>query len=570
MKTTASAPGKKPPSARKKPGPAGKRSEAGAGEVVSGFVVDDSFRVREFVGDTAPLLDIVPGDASLELRKLLSPNLEPGLRAAVEKARNEGRALQIPGPRVRIGGRSVHVGFDVAPIPGRARQWKALVRYPRDPGWEVPEPPRKGRPKTGERLRAEFRSLLDEEDHQHSRLLAQLDASQAEVDDTQAALEAANADLESANAQLEETNSQLRAALEERDEVERRLRESEAVSRELIETAAEGIIAADRTERIVLVNRTACEMFGYGAKELLGKKLSVLVPPGFKKAHSRDVAGYFENPARRPMGSGRHLQAIRKDGTLFPVDVGLSVFERGGEPISVAFVSDITERRGSELQRAYRKQQLRSLTNRLIAVGEEETRKWARELHDVYSQRLVGIAMELGEIAAERNDSGSLGRVESEVRRLAEEIHGLSRRMHPNVLHDLGLAAAARAELAAFEREHKMPTAFQTRNVPKDLSDDVSLCLYRILQEALLNIRKHSRAQHVAVRIEGSGDALKMTVEDRGDGFELAAAARRGGLGLISMEERASAVDGEFSIESSPGKGTTVRVRVPLPRGDSA
>jgi signal transduction histidine kinase len=265
------------------------------------------------------------------------------------------------------------------------------------------------------------------------------------------------------------------------------------------------------------------------------------------------------------MGMGRDLMGRRKDGTTFPIEVGLSSVVLDETLLGVACVSDISERKAAEEKIAVQNERLRHLTQNLTNVAEGENRKWARELHDVYSQRLVGIAMELARLGQGKAAAPEFERLLSQIRAMAEDIHHLSRRMHPSILHDLGLVAALRAEVKAFERECGIRTRFRATAVPDHVSDDVRLCLYRVVQETLRNIRKHSRAKRAEVSLSAEPGRLTMVIEDTGDGFDLDRALKKGGLGLISMEERVVSVGGEFCLESVPDVGTTVRVVVPVP-----
>ncbi len=115
-----------------------------------------------------------------------------------------------------------------------------------------------------------------------------------------------------------------------------------------------------------------------------------------------------------------------------------------------------------------------------------------------------------------------------------------------------------------FGKQHKAEIDFKSHDLPSPLSPDISLCLFRVLQEALHNSAKHSGARHIEVRLWGTSDEIHLMVEDSGIGFDNEAAKRRGGLGLISMEERLKLLKGTFSVESEPEGGTTIRARVPL------
>jgi signal transduction histidine kinase len=167
-----------------------------------------------------------------------------------------------------------------------------------------------------------------------------------------------------------------------------------------------------------------------------------------------------------------------------------------------------------------------------------------------------------------------LAEIGEKIAHLAEAIHGTSRRLHPAILDDLGLETALREECRTFQQNFKIPVEFTAENVPASIPKEVSLCLYRVAQEGLRNIGKHSaEAAQVRVLLMGGAekrgtqkrrDAITLRIEDTGDGFDLDQALRKGGLGLISMEERVRLVGGELKVQSQPGQGTTVTAFVPL------
>jgi signal transduction histidine kinase len=149
--------------------------------------------------------------------------------------------------------------------------------------------------------------------------------------------------------------------------------------------------------------------------------------------------------------------------------------------------------------------------------------------------------------------------------KLATDLHQMSRRLHPAILDDLGLAAALRAECNAFSQLHRIHTDFSSSRVPKPVPGSVALCLYRVAQESLQNIAKHSRARKVRVDLASKGGEIHLAIKDFGHGFDLQDPKRkRRGLGLISMEERVRFAGGTLTIDSKPGRGTRVQARVPL------
>lgn len=215
---------------------------------------------------------------------------------------------------------------------------------------------------------------------------------------------------------------------------------------------------------------------------------------------------------------------------------------------------------------------LRALTARLMLVQEEESKRIARELHDAFSQRLAALSTESRLLKKQLPPkTGKVARkldaIADQIGGLARDIHQMSRRLHPAILDDLGLAAALKAECTAFAQLHSIRVNCRAGRIPAALLDSVALCLYRVVQESLQNIAKHSRAREVDVRLTASKGEIELSIEDFGDGFDLRSLKDKRGLGLISMEERVRFVGGTFTIDSRPGKGTRVRVRVPLKGG---
>jgi signal transduction histidine kinase len=194
------------------------------------------------------------------------------------------------------------------------------------------------------------------------------------------------------------------------------------------------------------------------------------------------------------------------------------------------------------------KSELEALAARLITAQEDERQRIARELHDDISQRLAALAIK------------SSPELKPAITQLARDIHGLSRRLHPKILDDLGLIAAIEAECrACFERGGPL-VDFTASSDWALASPEVNLALFRIVQESLRNIEKHAGADEVTIRLDQDGTQAHLVVQDNGRGF----ATRRPGLGLASMEERTRSLSGLFRIESIPGKGTTVEVWLPL------
>ncbi len=211
---------------------------------------------------------------------------------------------------------------------------------------------------------------------------------------------------------------------------------------------------------------------------------------------------------------------------------------------------------------------LQELTGQLIFAQEEAYKRLARELHDDFSQRLAGLLMEVSLL--EQKLPGSSNGLHERVRgignkigTLAKDINGVSRQLHSSVLDNVGLAAALEAECDGFSEREGIVAKFNSASLPKALPEDISLCLYRIAQDSLRNIAKHANASSVQIDLTSQANDIILGVQDSGDGFDVTGGHTKGGLGLVSMEERVRPLGGSLLIESEPGKGTKVEVRIP-------
>ena len=294
----------------------------------------------------------------------------------------------------------------------------------------------------------------------------------------------------------------------DREEAQEQVRNSDAAVSTLLETAPDAVLAQNTDGRIVFVNAAAEAMFGYKRKALIGQPLTMLLPERFRQQHERHIAGYFLNPRMRPMGAGLDIFALRRDGSEFPVEIGLSYFKTNAGLLSVSFVSDITERKRSEETLLQYQKELQALTARLLGLQEAGNKELARELHDDLSQKLAALGMEVSTLlqpsatlpirsrsASARSAPGSTS--------WRQDVHALSRRLHPAILDELGLEAALKEECAAFSAQAAIPCEVESRSVPASLPEDISLCLYRVAQESLRNIAKHADAAKVRVVLSG-------------------------------------------------------------------
>jgi PAS domain S-box-containing protein len=231
---------------------------------------------------------------------------------------------------------------------------------------------------------------------------------------------------------------------------------------------------------------------------------------------------------------------------------------------------DITERKNAEdlirksraaLEVSHR--EIQQLAGNLLTAHEDERRHLARELHDDLTQRLARLAIDAGRMESAANAPGGVRQLREDLVRLSEDVHALSYRLHPSVLDDLGLVEALKAECDRVSRHGELHVDVEASAVPAALPAAASLCLFRVAQEALNNAARHAHASAVTVLLSSRSSGLELAVRDNGSGFDPEHSRDHASLGLSSMRERVRLLQGEFDIESAPGRGTTVVAWVP-------
>ena len=355
------------------------------------------------------------------------------------------------------------------------------------------------------------------------------------------------------------------ANITERKRAEQAQRESEDKLRLLLDSTAEAIYGIDLEYRCTFCNLACLRALGYERiDEVLGKNMHDLMH------HTRADGTLFpveECRVHRVIrtGKGDHAEEEvlwRTNGTGFPAEYWSYPQLRGKEVVGavVAFV-DITERKLAEAA-------LASVSRRLIEAQEQERSRIARELHDDIGQRLALLAIKLAQLQQSPPNSSELpsriGELQKQTSEIAADIQSLSHELHSSRLQYLGIVAAMRGFCREFGEQQKVEIDSKFHDLPVPLSPDISLCFFRVLQEALHNSTKHSGVRYFEVELWGTPDEIHLTVSDSGAGFDIDAAKASRGLGLISMEERLKILNGTLSIESQLQRGTTIHARVPF------
>ena len=345
-----------------------------------------------------------------------------------------------------------------------------------------------------------------------------------------------------------------------RVENERRLAEDKLQEYErTVEGLEEMIAVIDREYRYLIANNrfvrirnmTKEQVVGHFAYEVLNKRV-------FEDVVKEKVDECFQGKVVRYEMKYTYPELGERDVfvSYFPIE-GATTVDR-----VACIVQDITERKRAE-------EALSTVSQRLIEAHEEERTRIARELHDDINQRVGLVAAYLDQwkqslLAVAPELAQQIEETRDEVEHLGSDIQTLSHRLHSPKLELLGLAATAASLCREVSDRQGVQIDFDTENIPKDVPEEISLCLFRVLQEALQNATKHSGSRHFQVLLLGRSNEVELTVHDSGIGFEPEEVIKGTGLGLTSMKERLKLVDGKLCIDSKPQHGTTIRARVPL------
>lgn len=312
--------------------------------------------------------------------------------------------------------------------------------------------------------------------------------------------------------------------------------------------------------RYLEVNESFLSLVGYTRDEVIGRTSLEL--------------GIWKNCAQR----SELIRLLKRDGKVRNFETalrgaegqiliwlsGADLVEINGERCIIVISDDVTERRRSE-------ETLRSVSARLIRAQEEERNRIARELHDGLNQKLALLCVDLDELKQNQPDvtvCKELNALSLRLQEASADVHGLSHRLHPSKLDHLGLLPAVKSLCRDLSGRRGLNIEFATnqdRSSFDELDKELALCVYRIVQESLSNVIKHSGASTARVQLRCQKQVLHLLVTDSGKGFNVEEAKLKGRLGLISMEERLRLASGKLIIRSRPNRGTQIEARIPLP-----
>jgi PAS domain S-box-containing protein len=379
----------------------------------------------------------------------------------------------------------------------------------------------------------------------------------------------------------------------------------------IVETSEDAIISEDLNSVITSWNAGAERLFGYTAREAIGRSITMLIP----RNRINEEPEILERIRRGDRLKNYETVRRRNDGSLLNVSLSISpILDSHGQITGVSKITrDITEQKRAEEARrrnevlaasnrklqqeivrrrtveetlkqvAQHERQLlrqarqlhaqqRLLSHRVLLAQEDERKRISRELHDVIAQTLTGINVHLAglKLAAARNPEDleqNIGRTQRLVAHSVTIVHEFARELRPAVLDDLGLIPALKTFIKHFHSKTGIVVRLSAGPEVTQMNGDKRAVLYRVAQEALTNIARHAKARRVEVKIQKLDHTVCLTITDDGKGFKpelLLQKRKQQRLGLVGMRERAQMVMGTFTIQSEPGKGTTVRVQIPL------
>ena len=368
-------------------------------------------------------------------------------------------------------------------------------------------------------------------------------------------------------AELETANEKLRSQVFECEMAEEALRESEHKYSSLVEDALIGVYII-KDGIIEFANDKFAQIYGYEKSELIGMQSSDLV-------HPEDRPVIEEMRQKRLKGekvpSEYELRGLKKNGDTIWVMRSFSLINYKDGPAISGIVSDLTKRRKAEDALRESGKELRILSNQLLSAEEKERKRIARELHDSIGQALSAIKFSVENSLRQLRDGSDQTELESLkaviplTQKTIEEVRRIVKDLRPSILDDLGILATINWFCREFQKVYtgiriESEIDVQENSIPSSHKT----VIYRILQEALNNIAKHSRADLITLSLIEQANRVILNIQDNGAGFDvsktISLTPSRRGFGLASMSERAGLSGADFQITSEPGKGTTIRV----------
>lgn len=321
--------------------------------------------------------------------------------------------------------------------------------------------------------------------------------------------------------------------------------------RVVFEASPDAMLIVDSEGTVRDLNPQAVAMFGWSREELDGAPVERLVPSASRARHERHRRHYSEAPQARPMGQGLELLALRRDGATIPVEISLSPGRlASGQEHVICTIRDIAGWK-----------RLRQLSRAMVTAVENERKRLSRDLHDEFLQYLVAFKIRVKLLASESAEGDrehARAQIAAEIDDAIRGVKRMIRGLLPPELEHRRLSSALASAFRDIGEVHGFTVHASLDRVDEDLDAAAALALYRIVQEAVTNAERHARVTEATVTLKSVGDVVIAEIRDEGCGFEF-----DGHTGLTSMHERAALVGGGITVDTAPGRGTTIRVTVP-------
>ena len=566
-------------------------------------IIDENYNILHLSGRAGRFLQFAGGEPSRGLLKVVHPELRIELRTALFQAAKTGKSFEARRVKMNRDERNVYVNMIVRPIhdktSGVERDY-LLVFFNEVEGLTVAESsePRAGGAES-------VVSVLEEElqitKEQQQATIEQYETQTEELKSSNEELQAMNEELRSATEELETGKEELQSVNEEIQTINVELKQkidelavANSDLKNLITSTDLATIFVDREFKIKFYTPRAQDIFSLIPSDV-GRPISDIthkldyvsmlqdmrqvLEDGHKiEREIKSREGYWYIAELMPY----RLHGAETDGVILTfidftrrkeAENETQAAREGLERNTVALmeINEALQAEVSERQQAERERG--QLLRRIVFAQEEERARIAREMHDQFGQQLTVLKLKLDALKKDCVDQTSLcdqvATLQALAQQLDADVDSLVWEMRPMALDDLGLEAALTSFVQNWSTHLGIPVEFHSTAIDRGrLSIDIETVLYRIAQEALTNVAKHAHATNVAIVLEQRANQLLLIVEDNGAGFDLQAVRQADGkgLGLIGMRERAALVAGVIEIESELGSGTTIVVRIPVPK----
>jgi PAS domain S-box-containing protein len=343
--------------------------------------------------------------------------------------------------------------------------------------------------------------------------------------------------------------------------------------RELYESIPVGYVTIDASGRTYDLNPAGVSLLGVGG----AKRLSHNFFSFFLDADVDAVVLFNRRVLADQHPGVCDLTMKKSNGSTFMAALQAAPVQSGegkGERLRVAF-KDISRRKAVEeslrqhqVELEANRIELQDLMTKLFNAQEEERRRIACDLHDDHCQRITALILEASSL--EKLIRTTIPSLLPHTRSFKEKLSGIlddfrhmTHELHPRHLDTVSLACSMRTYLKEFQEYTNLQIDFEEQDVPAHLPMPITICLYRLLQESLGNIRKHANAKQITIKLSGGPHAIELLVADDGTGFNVV--EHKKGLGLTSMQERVRPLRGQIGVTSEPGQGTSLAVKIPIP-----